>query len=67
MWMENEDGGVTTMANNTTNIEALANGEKWAGVLLFDPLQKGERQEVEILLLKDTGDGLPLNLWVDVT
>ena len=67
MWMENEDGGVTTMANNTINIEALANGEKWERVLFFEPLGKGEMQEVEFLLLKDTGDELPLHLWVDVT
>jgi len=50
IWLEDENEELTPIANNTINIEALANEEKWERNLLFEPLQKGERQKLEILL-----------------
>ena len=66
-WVEDENGGITAMTNNTVNIQALVHDGKWERVLLFEPLQKGKGQEVKFLLLKDTGDELSLHLWVDVS
>jgi len=50
IWLEDENEELTPIANNTINIEALANEEKWERNLLFEPLQKGERQKLEFLL-----------------
>lgn len=50
IWLEDENKESTPIANNTINIEALANEEKWERNLLFEPLQKGERQKLEFLL-----------------
>lgn len=50
IWLEDENEELTPIANNTINIEALANEGKWERNLLFEPLQKGERQKLEFLL-----------------
>ena len=48
IWVE-DNGELLAMTDNTIEIEALANEEKWERVLLFEPLQKGENQKVGFL------------------
>ncbi len=50
IWLEDENGEPTPISNNTINIEGLAHEEGWARRLLFEPLQRGEGQELEFLL-----------------
>jgi len=48
-WLE-EGEELLVLADNTINAEGLAHEEKWEGRLLFEPLQRGEEQELEFLL-----------------
>ena len=50
IWLKDENGGVTSIANNAINIEGLTHEEKWERRLLFEPLQRGENQKLEFLL-----------------
>jgi len=50
LWLEDENGEVTSMTDSTIDVEALAHEEEWEGTLLFEPLQRGEKQKLEFLL-----------------
>ena len=50
IWLEGENGELTTAADNTIDIKTLAIDEKWERSLLFEPLQRGKRQKLEFLL-----------------
>lgn len=50
VWLEDESGELSAIANNTINIPILAHEGKWERTVLFEPLWRGEKQKVEFLL-----------------
>jgi hypothetical protein len=50
IWLEGENGELTTAVDNTIDTKTLASDEKWERSLLFEPLQRGKRQKLEFLL-----------------
>lgn len=50
IWLGDEGGGTTLVANNTIGVGELANEEKWERKVFFEPLSRGEGQKLEFLL-----------------
>jgi len=50
IWLEGEEGELTSIVDNTIDVETLTHEEKWEGNILFEPVHKGEKQKLEFLL-----------------
>ncbi len=74
LWLQEEDGQLSLIDDNTVRIGTLANEDKWEGSLFFEPLKVGEGQKLEFLLFspkprenQHIRSQLPDGNYIDIT